>query len=93
MLVAVATTACSGKHNEHGAAAQAEQQTQPSPWRMALSTEPAQPKYGEDTMFRVTMKDDTGKPVAGAKVEADLKMKSHDMGKNIVSLADNGFFR
>lgn len=36
------------------------------------------------------MQDDAGKPVAGAKVEADLKMKSHDMGKNIVSLTDNG---
>ena len=57
---------------------------------MSLSTDPAQPMYGQDMVFRVTLKDDAGKQVTGVKVEADLKMKTMDMGKTIVSLVDNG---
>lgn len=79
---------CSSNQGQKTYSAKAE--AHPSPWKMQLSTEPAQPKYGAETMFRVTMKDEAGNPVSGAKVDADLKMKSHDMGRNVVPLADNG---
>ncbi|HYG97815.1 MAG TPA: FixH family protein [Terriglobales bacterium] len=89
LITTLSLIGCSGKPHGHGTAAQTEP-LPPSPWDMAFTTEPAQPKYGQETVFRVSLQDDSGKPMPGAKVEADLKMKGHDMGKNIVSLIDNG---
>lgn len=69
---------------------QAVQQAQNGNWQIELSTEPAQPTYGKDTIFRVKLGDATNKPVTGADVKANLKMQTMDMGKNIVKLADKG---
>jgi nitrogen fixation protein FixH len=60
------------------------------PGKVVLTTDPPAPVSGQDTAFRVTLTDAAGKPVSGAKVEADLKMQTMDMGKNVVSLADKG---
>lgn len=88
LLATVCLVGCNGNQGQKADSLRLE--SQPSPWKMTLNTEPAHPKYGEETTFRVTMQDKAGNPVPGAKVEADLKMKSHDMGKNVVLLADNG---
>ena len=59
---------------------------------MSLALDPAQPKFGRKTKFRVTMKQMLGTPVDGAQVEASLVMPLMDMGKNQFALkpAANG---
>ena len=59
---------------------------------MSLIMDPAQPKFGRKTNFRVTVKQTLGTPVDGAQVEASLVMPLMDMGKNQFALkaAGNG---
>jgi hypothetical protein len=59
---------------------------------MSLAMDPAQPKFGRKTNFRVTVKQTLGTPVDGAQVEASLVMPLMDMGKNqfALKLAGNG---
>jgi len=52
--------------------------------------DPAQPKFGRKTNFRVIVKQPLGRPVDGAKVEASLVMPLMDMGKNQFSLKPAG---
>lgn len=65
-----------------------------SPWTMALEMQPAQPRSLQDTRFRVTITDATGKPVGGAAATASLVMPLMDMGKNEFPLAakDGGVY-
>lgn len=58
--------------------------------KIALTTDPAQPVSERPATFRVSVTDAAGQAVAGATVQADLKMQSMDMGKNVVQLADKG---
>jgi len=57
---------------------------------MALAMDPAQPKFGRKTNFRVTVKQTLGTPVEGAQVEASLVMPLMDMGKNQFALKPAG---
>ena len=49
---------------------------------LSLALDPAQPRFGRKTTFRVTVKQTLGRPVEGAHVEASLVMPLMDMGKN-----------
>ncbi len=62
------------------------------PWagQMSLSTTPTPPVTGKDTIFQITLADQTGKPVSGATLKASLIMREMDMGKNEVNLTDKG---
>lgn len=60
------------------------------PGKVVLTTDPPVPVAGQDTAFRVTVTDEARKAVGGAKVEADLKMPTMDMGKNVITLSDKG---
>jgi nitrogen fixation protein FixH len=62
----------------------------PLPWTMALSTTPDPPVSGKVILFRLTLWDQTGRPVTGAHVEAALDMPLMDMGPNHVILTDKG---
>ena len=53
---------------------------------MSLAMDPAQPKFGSKTNFRVTVRQALGRPVEGAQVEASLIMPLMDMGKNQFAL-------
>lgn len=64
--------------------------SEPSAFKMALTTEPTPPVEDQATLFKLNLTDTSGKPVTGAEVKADLKMTSMDMGKNEVTLADKG---
>ncbi len=66
------------------------QQARPSSLKVSLTTDPAPPVEDQDTTFKLTLTDGSGKPVAGAKVTAVLKMQTMDMGKNEFTLADKG---
>jgi len=59
---------------------------------MSLTMDPAQPKFGRKTKFRVTVRQPTGTPVEGARVEISLVMPLMDMGKNqfLLKSAGNG---
>jgi len=57
---------------------------------MALAMDPAQPKFGSKTNFRVTVKRSLGRPVDEAQVEASLVMPLMDMGKNQFALKPAG---
>ena len=57
---------------------------------MALAMDPAQPKFGRKTKFRVTLKQTLGRPVDGARAEASLVMPLMDMGKNQFPLKPSG---
>ena len=57
---------------------------------MSLAMDPAQPKFGSKTNFRVTLKQTLGSPVEGAHVEASLVMPLMDMGKNQFALKPAG---
>jgi hypothetical protein len=59
---------------------------------MSLAMDPAEPRLGRKTSFRVTVKQTLGRPVDGAQVEASLVMPLMDMGKNQFALkpASNG---
>ncbi len=61
-----------------------------TPWKIALVVEPAQPKSGQATTFRVKLEDEKDRPIEGAEVTASLVMKLMDMGKNEVKLNDSG---
>ena len=49
---------------------------------VSLAMDPAQPRFGRKTNFRVTAKQTLGTPVEGAQVEISLVMPLMDMGKN-----------
>ncbi len=66
------------------------QQTQPSSFKMSLTTDPVPPVEEQDTTFKLTLTDSSGQPVPGARVTAALKMRTMDMGKNEVTFADKG---
>jgi PBP1b-binding outer membrane lipoprotein LpoB len=68
----------------------AAQQPKTSPWKMTLNTLPEEPVSGQDMVFKVTLANQSGQPVSGADVKADLKMMLMDMGKNEITLADKG---
>jgi len=59
---------------------------------MSLTMDPAEPKFGRKTKFRVTLRQPTGTPVEGARVEISLVMPLMDMGKNqfLLKPAGNG---
>lgn len=57
---------------------------------MSLAMDPAQPKFGRKTNFRVTVKPTLGSPVDEAQVEASLVMPLMDMGKNQFALQPVG---
>jgi len=59
---------------------------------MSLTMDPAQPKFGRKTRFRVSLRQTTGTPVDGAQVEISLVMPLMDMGKNqfLLKSAGNG---
>ena len=57
---------------------------------MALTMDPAQPKFGRKTNFRVTVRQPTGTSVEGAQVEISLVMPLMDMGKNQFPLKQVG---
>jgi hypothetical protein len=61
-----------------------------SAFLMSLAMEPAQPKFGRKTNFRVAVKRTLGRPVDGAQVEASLAMPLMDMGKNQFPLTPAG---
>ena len=79
-------------------AAQPSQTAQPAtaqaPWKMQLTTDPVQPTSEQNATFRVKLTDESGAPVTGAKLQAELVMRSMDMGKTEVPLADksNGLY-
>jgi len=89
-LLAVALLFCAGcKKNEYPAARvrakSAIISTQDAPgsaFIMSLALDPAQPKFGRKTNFRVTLRQTLGTPVDGAQVDASLVMPLMDMGKN-----------
>ena len=57
---------------------------------MSLAMNPAQPKFGRKTNFRVTVKQTLGSPVDDAQVETSLVMPLMDMGKNQFALKPAG---
>ena len=57
---------------------------------MSLAMDPAQPRLGRKTNFRVTVKQTPGRAVDGAQVEASLVMPLMDMGKNRFPLKPAG---
>lgn len=59
-------------------------------FQVALRVQPNPPKYNQDTIFHVTLKDSAGRPVEGASVSADLLMPGMDMGEHKVALAPLG---
>ncbi len=64
--------------------------SRPSTMNVQLTTDPTPPVEDQDTTFKLTLTDGSGKPVPGAKVTAALKMQTMDMGKNEVTFADKG---
>jgi len=61
-----------------------------SAFTMLLAMDPAQPKFGRKTNFRVTVKQTLGGPVDGAQLEVSLVMPLMDMGKNQFALKPAG---
>jgi len=57
---------------------------------MSLAVDPAQPRFGRKTNFRVTVKQTLGTPVDGAQAEVSLVMPLMDMGKNQFALKPAG---
>ena len=57
---------------------------------MSLAMDPARPKFGRKTNFRVTIKQNLGSPVDNAQVELSLVMPLMDMGKNQFALKPAG---
>ncbi len=91
LLVAViAFAACNKQPATTSGATQPSAATQTAPFKITLTTDPAQPAEDKDTVFKITVAEPTGQPVSGAIVTADLKMQMMDMGKNEVTLADKG---
>jgi nitrogen fixation protein FixH len=67
--------------------------TQPaavSSWKMALTTAPDPPVSDKDVILYLKLTDQSGQPIAGARVKAALVMSEMDMGKNEVELAAKG---
>lgn len=58
--------------------------------KMSFTTEPSPPITAKNTVFRLKLTDEAGKPVSGAAVRAALKMTTMDMGKNEVDLVSKG---
>ena len=61
-----------------------------SAFTMSLAMDPAQPKFGRKTNFRVSVKQAPGIPVDGAQAEISLVMPLMDMGKNQFALKPAG---
>jgi nitrogen fixation protein FixH len=57
---------------------------------MSLAMDPAQPKFGRKTKFRVMLNQKPGTPVNRAEVAASLVMPLMDMGKNQFTLRPAG---
>ena len=57
---------------------------------MSLAMDPAQPKFGRKTKFRVSVEQTLGTPVEGAQAEVSLVMPLMDMGKNQFALKPVG---
>jgi len=57
---------------------------------MSLTMDPAQPRFGRKTNFRVTVKQTLGSLVDGAQAEVSLVMPLMDMGKNQFALKPAG---
>jgi len=57
---------------------------------MSLAMDPAQPRFGRKTNFRVSIKQTLGTPVDGAQAEVSLVMPLMDMGKNQFALKPVG---
>jgi YtkA-like len=62
----------------------------PMPWVSNLTAVPSPPVEGKATTFHVSLKDQSGQPVTGARVRVSLAMPSMDMGKNEIPLDDQG---
>lgn len=61
-----------------------------SSFLMSLTMDPARPRFGRKTTFRVTVKQPLDTPVDGAQVEISLVMPLMDMGKNQFTLKPAG---
>ncbi|HVP50503.1 MAG TPA: FixH family protein [Terriglobales bacterium] len=89
---------CVGCRKKESPPSQARQQsaiiaTQAAPgstFMMSLVMDPAQPKFGRKTNFRVSIKQTLGTPVDGAQAEVSLVMPLMDMGKNRFALKPAG---
>jgi len=57
---------------------------------MSLAMDPAQPKFGRKTNFRISIKQTLGTPVDGAQAEASLVMPLMDMGRKQFALKPAG---
>ena len=79
-----------GKPSPAGGAILELQELPGSAFVMDLSTQPAQPKFGSKTTFRVRITDHGGAPITGAQVKASLVMPLMDMGKNEFPMKDIG---
>jgi nitrogen fixation protein FixH len=94
ILLFLTTTILIGCNKQQSAATTAS--TQPSTaaqsanWKIALTTDPAKPEEENDTAFKVALTDSSGQPVSGAAVTADLQMQTMNMGKNEITLIDDG---
>ena len=58
--------------------------------QMTFTTEPSPPMVDKNTVFRLKLTDEAGKPVSDAAARAALKMTTMDMGKNEVDLVAKG---
>ena len=56
-------------------------------WKLALQTEPADPLYGQDTRFTLSVAALDGKPVVGLSAQVRLEMTGMEMSIPAVALA------
>ncbi len=64
--------------------------TESFPWSASLKTVPDKPQMNKPVNFQLTLVDQAGNPVSGAKVEGSLVMPLMDMGKNEFSFTEKG---
>lgn len=90
LAVAGALVLLSGCRNQSQSQTAASAPAAPSPWKMTLAFSPDPPVADKETAIRVRLTDDAGLAVAGAQVKASLVMTTMDMGKNELTLTDQG---
>ncbi len=57
---------------------------QNSPLKISLQLTPPKPQQLDPTLFKVQVRDRSGKPISGAIVTVNLAMPTMDMGRNAV---------
>jgi hypothetical protein len=73
---------------QRAAEPEASKPTPAAPFQMELQVEPEKPFANKPATLRLTLRDEKGEPVTGARVTADLGMPFHDMGENKVEFAE-----